>query len=43
MERVDGTVALLPGHGIRSHRQRTDCHLCLLLRQNSPEGMRKVA
>ena len=20
MERVDGTVALLPGHGIRSHR-----------------------
>jgi|GEM_PF-2529015 hypothetical protein len=39
MERVDGTVALLPGHGIRSHRQRTDCHLCLLLRQNSPEGM----
>ena len=31
MERVDGTVALLPGHGIRSHRQRTDCHLCLLL------------
>jgi hypothetical protein len=22
---------LLPGHGTRSHRQRTDCHLCLLL------------